>query len=217
MIFILAYGCVKIMFLLLPTGSLQSQLSVSPSSVCRMFTSRDLELNTCGMLWEERDECLCASSKAWADLEPEWCFCIMFGWGEAVYCSIGLYSKSRGKVKRDLEQLRSLQLRQVLRYAQLKTDCLQVGASNSFSGVGGYAGPIFVSTSNLLHLTWNVNEWPPFNKCLWVNKSEWNQAKDRAVWDVDSSSLYSLFNQWCGTQLWPHAGHILPLIPLYSN
>lgn len=146
--------------------------------------------------------------------QPEWCLCVMFGWEEP-YTPISV-STLGAIVRHDLEQCSSLECG----YAQLKTsDYLQVGASNPPSG--DYAWhPKSLAFDMELYESLRVN------KCLWVNTSEWEQGKERAVWDDVSlvsllcpSTLFTLypFVQPMSHPSMPSCGHVLPLTPLYSN
>lgn len=111
-IFILDYGCPNIMSLLL---------------------SADLESNTCGMLWTQSDNFV----------QPATAYVELWRLGDASMLCVWLrrncYSTIslvllRAMVRHDLQHPSSVQLRQMLRYAQLKTACLEVGASNPSSG-----------------------------------------------------------------------------------
>lgn len=82
----------------------------------------DLELNTWRMLWIERDEWFWASlNKQPALSSGDWVMlpCYVFGWGETALPQYQLVLFLRAMARHDLDQLSSLQQRQMLRYAQL--------------------------------------------------------------------------------------------------
>lgn len=131
--------------------------------------------------------------------QPEWCLCVMFGWEEP-YTPISA-STLGAIVRHDLEQCSSLECG----YAQLKTsDYLQVGASNPPSG--DYAWH-----PKSLAFNMELYESLRANKCLWLNTSEWEQGKERAVWDdVSLVSLLCPFIPLCSANESPIHALIRP-------